>query len=213
MSQTQANQMGSLLGIAIAVLFMASSDSHAAKPTFPTEPPPETVCYCHNVNHNPHTICTADRALQMGHTNHVNNGIDTLGECGPSTEPGCGDGRRNRGEQCDDGNTVTEGCEYGQTSCTVCAADCTEQPGETSYCGDGVTDSTNGEQCDGGDGCDENCKNIETSVCGDGELEGDEQCDCTDQKPICSSDEGNAVMSDACLKAGATVCDQCQCVR
>ncbi|HSA60566.1 MAG TPA: hypothetical protein VLJ37_12875, partial [bacterium] len=112
------------------------------------------------------------------------------------------------------GNTVTEGCEYGQTSCTVCAADCTEQPGETSYCGDGVTDSTNGEQCDDGgiqpgDGCDANCKNEESTDCGNLSLDNGEQCECQDKSVNC--DIGIATVGTGC-EQGSTICDKCQCV-
>ena len=39
----------------------------------------------------------------------------------------CGDGVTDTSEQCDDGNTVTEECDYGSESCTVCAADCTNK--------------------------------------------------------------------------------------
>ncbi|OGK55807.1 hypothetical protein A3J15_03855 [Candidatus Roizmanbacteria bacterium RIFCSPLOWO2_02_FULL_38_10] len=41
----------------------------------------ETVCFCHNVLHNPVTICTDDDGLIQGHTAHVQNGSDILGEC------------------------------------------------------------------------------------------------------------------------------------
>ena len=41
--------------------------------------------------------------------------------------PRCGDGVLNSADTCDDGNTVTEECDYGVEACTVCAADCTEQ--------------------------------------------------------------------------------------
>ncbi len=56
-----------------------------------------------------------------------------------------------RGEECDDGNTITEACEYGESSCEVCAADCTEQPGAvTGFCGfGGGGNGGNG----GGGGC------------------------------------------------------------
>ena len=65
-------------------------------------------------------------------------------------------------EECDDGNNVTEVCAYGETSCTVCAADCTRQSGATSYCGDGVVDAGHAETCDDGnttpgDGCTAGC--------------------------------------------------------
>jgi hypothetical protein len=44
------------------------------------------VCFCHNVNHNPHTICTSNQGLINGHMNHVRNGEDTLGPC-PQPSP------------------------------------------------------------------------------------------------------------------------------
>ena len=60
-------------------------------------PGPEKVCFCHNVNHNPHTICTSNEALIHAHMDHVNGetpGVqDALGECeeeaspAPSEEP------------------------------------------------------------------------------------------------------------------------------
>lgn len=64
----------------------------------------EQVCFCHNVNHNPHTICTDNQGQINGHMGHVNNGEDTLGSCAlptvtptvtltatptPTTEPEC----------------------------------------------------------------------------------------------------------------------------
>jgi cysteine-rich repeat protein len=76
--------------------------------------------------------------------------------CGDSTTDGT------NGETCDDGNTTTETCAYGQTSCTVCNSSCASAAGATSYCGDSTTDSGNGETCDdgntaGGDGCSATC--------------------------------------------------------
>ena len=69
---------------------------------------------------------------------------------GAATYPTCGNGRVDVGEECDDGNTVTEKCAYGETTCTVCAADCTEQRGAVvGYCGDGVVNGV--EDCDGDD--------------------------------------------------------------
>lgn len=54
----------------------------------------EEVCFCHNIPHNPHTICTDVNGLINGHTAHVGTGFDTLGECAeelatpsPSVEP------------------------------------------------------------------------------------------------------------------------------
>ena len=105
----------------------------------------------------------------------------------------CGDSITAGDELCDDGNTVTEACDYNQTECTVCAADCTHIPGAVRYCGDGVLDTEDAEACDDGnrednDGCSATCT-IEagyacegtpstcTTVCGDGITAGDELCD------------------------------------
>ena len=94
-------------------------------------------------------------------------------------------------EGCDDGNTVTEECDYGVASCTVCAADCTEQAGETDVCGDGTVDE--GEACDDGNTVTETCdyglanctvcaaecteQPGETNVCGDAVTDPEEECD------------------------------------
>lgn len=64
---------------------------------------------------------------------------------------GCGDSVVDNGENCDDGNTVTEACAYGAQSCTVCGSSCIHVLGATSYCGDGVLDAVNAEQCDDGE--------------------------------------------------------------
>lgn len=41
----------------------------------------QNVCFCHNVNNNPHTICTSNQGLINGHLGHVNNGLDYVGAC------------------------------------------------------------------------------------------------------------------------------------
>jgi prepilin-type N-terminal cleavage/methylation domain-containing protein len=45
-----------------------------------------TVCFCHDVNNNPHTICTNVQGEINGHTAHVNNGTDIQGQC-PAPTP------------------------------------------------------------------------------------------------------------------------------
>ena len=74
----------------------------------------------------------------------------------------CGNNVVEGTETCDDGNTETETCDYGEESCTVCNAECAEEAGETSFCGDESLDEDNGEECDDGntedgDGCDSTC--------------------------------------------------------
>lgn len=82
---------------------------------------------------------------------------------GAPPEPVCGNGVEETGEACDDGNTTTETtCPGGQTSCTVCNADCSaEVTVSTFVCGNGVREP--GEVCDDGDGgtndgCNQSCQ-------------------------------------------------------
>jgi cysteine-rich repeat protein len=59
----------------------------------------------------------------------------------------CGDEVTDVEEQCDDGNTTTEDCDYGLANCTVCAADCTVQAGLTHLCGDNIQDEQTNGSC------------------------------------------------------------------
>ena len=92
----------------------------------------------------------------------------------------CGDGVTEGVETCDDGNTETEVCLYGQTECTVCTRACEAQPGAVTYCGDGQIDELFGERCDDGnqsndDACPNTCR---PAICGDGFVQaGVEFCD------------------------------------
>jgi hypothetical protein len=79
----------------------------------------------------------------------------------PGATSYCGDNRVADGESCDDGNRITETCDYGETGCTVCNASCQEVAGATSYCGDLVVDSDADEECDSGaatETCTSECK-------------------------------------------------------
>ncbi|MBU1508866.1 hypothetical protein KKD52_00790, partial [Myxococcota bacterium] len=99
-----------------------------------------------------------------------------------------------------------ETCLYGEQSCTVCAANCTEQPGEiVGWCGDNLLNGT--EDCDDGNTVTEVCPYGQTSCtvcaagcteqpgaltgyCGDGILfASEEECDTT-------------VAGDTCMDAG-----------
>jgi cysteine-rich repeat protein len=98
--------------------------------------------------------------------------------CGGSN-PVCGDGTVDPGEQCDDGNTAAgDGC---SATCTTEVA---------AKCGDGTVDE--GEQCDdgnatSGDGCSAACKTEVAGICGDGTINLGEQCD-----------DGNTAAGDGC---------------
>ncbi len=95
------------------------------------------------------------------------------------SNPYCGDGNLDSGEQCDDGNNIDgDGCN----------ANCTIPNGP--YCGDGNLDP--GEQCDDGnnidgDGCSATCTIPNGPYCGDGNLDPGEQCD-----------DGNNIDGDGC---------------
>ena len=93
----------------------------------------------------------------------------------------CGDGVRDEGEACDDGNKVDEdACPSGAKG--TCAA---------AKCGDGIV-YMGVEECDGEEGCGENCEWM--AECGNGAVEVGEACD-----------DGNDVDEDAC-PSGAGGC-------
>jgi len=85
------------------------------------------------------------------------------------TDPVCGDGVIEGGEQCDDGNTNPG---------DLCSATCIIEE-----CGNGVQDPM--ELCDDGnlvdgDGCNQYCT---IEICGDGTIQDNEQCDDHNQLP------------------------------
>lgn len=75
------------------------------------------ICFCHNLNHNPHTICTANPALIQAHMDHVNGEVpgvmDSLGECeaepDPSDKPDDGEGGEEGERDSGDGDPGEEG--------------------------------------------------------------------------------------------------------
>jgi cysteine-rich repeat protein len=100
--------------------------------------------------------------------------LDAPGATGTSL---CGNGVRDPGEECDDGNTRDD---------DACRANC-----EKARCGDGVV-WTGVEACDDGnrsdgDACPANCG---PKTCGDGVVQPPEQCD-----------DGNSADTDACLSS------------
>jgi len=134
----------------------------------------------------------------------VKGGSATLDACGrcvgadTGLEPcRCGDGEVNPaiGEGCDDGNTKSEACRYGVKECVICNAQCQEEAGEVSFCGDGTKDER--ELCDNGgansdtevDACRSNCF---PARCTDGVKDSGEECD-----------DGNDIGNDGC--SGCTV--------
>ena len=129
----------------------------------------------------------------------------------------CGNNSTETGETCDDGNTTTETCVYGETSCTVCNATCQNAAGTVvGYCGDNTTQAGEGEQCDDGNAttetcvygetsctvCDATCQNAAGTVvgyCGDNTTQAGEGEQC---------DDGNAT-TETCVygETSCTVCD------
>ncbi len=128
-------------------------------------------CVCHNLEHNPHTICVGDAGFKAHLYGHLNIGHDTVGPCCGNDEcemsdgedcstcskdcgvcpPKCGDGQCNGGETCDS-----------------CSADCGE------CCGDGTCDGDGGEDCNT---CPDDCDSC-PAVCNNNVFEeGFEECD------------------------------------
>ena len=134
--------------------------------------------------------------------------VDTSGQAfrlARYTNLGCGNGRLDAGEVCDDGNRIDgDGCD---SNCTVTACgngivtdgeacddgnlldtDACTSACVLNVCGDGLT-NVDLEECDdgnavNGDGCDKNCK---VTGCGNGIVTSGEECD-----------DGNAVNGDGC---------------
>ncbi|HEX7668765.1 MAG TPA: DUF4215 domain-containing protein, partial [Polyangiaceae bacterium] len=126
--------------------------------------------------------------------------------CNGVSAPGCGDGKIEGSEQCDDGNsTPGDGCSGVCQIEPFYACPAEGQPCVTTIiCGDGNVGP--GEACDdgnqvGGDGCAANCRTVEkgyacptpgapcvkTHVCGDGNVDPNEGCD-----------DGNDTSGDGC---------------
>lgn len=47
----------------------------------------DNVCFCHNIDNNPETICTDNQGLINGHMGHVDDGKDTIGACVLQSSP------------------------------------------------------------------------------------------------------------------------------
>jgi len=117
------------------------------------------------------------------HGDHCDHDDDHDGHCDHGK---CGNGKKESGEGCDDGNTANgDGC---SSTCQV----------EVCVCGDGVKSAAEG--CDdgntvSGDGCSSTCE-IELPVCGNGKIETGETCD-----------DGNTLNGDGC--SSVCICEPC----
>ena len=133
-----------------------SSTSTTTSTTTTTTPP--TVCGAGTVLVG--NECQPDYAAICG------TGTQLVGgQCVPEMTPpsSCGNGILDAGEECDDGNVVTESqCPYGEATCTVCAADCTLVERTGPFCGDGIV--TDCEACDDGNAscglCSADCREL-----------------------------------------------------
>ncbi len=129
------------------------------------------------------------------------------GPCKKARQNACGDAILGAGEQCDDGNVVSnDGC---TNTCLAEAGYTCPTPGQAckrvSFCGDGILNLDLAEACDDGntipgDGCSPLCKLepdftcpspaqpcVSTVLCGDAKVSGSEQCD-----------DGNTHATDGC---------------
>ena len=89
------------------------------------------------------TVCDASCQLVAGATQYCGDGVvdeafgeacddgnqDPNDDCSTNCQPAeCGNGILEGSETCDDGNTTTETCTYGETSCTVRPATAATRP-------------------------------------------------------------------------------------
>jgi len=107
------------------------------------------------------------------------NNIDGDGCNAECLLPKCGDGFLDEGEECDDFNLL---------NCDGCTDACTIESGP--ICGDGILLPDCGEECDDGnnvdgDGCQGNCL---LPFCGDGIIDGGEDCDDGGVTATCDDD-------------------------
>lgn len=109
---------------------------------------------------------------------------------------------------CGDGTCDTDEGE----DCSSCATDCTACP-IGSYCGDDSCDTADGETCSS---CATDCDPCETSVCGDGTCEAEEDCtvcpeDCGECIPMCPAPPPPPVVCGdaACVSAEGENCTTC----
>lgn len=130
------------------------------------------------------TVAIADLCTT---TNTGETGVWDISISGSSITATCGDGLRQTGESCDDGNTMD-----GDTCPATCGG------ASVAVCGNNIVEE--GEECDDGDrnprdGCDENCQMETVAGCGDGVVTADEECD-----------DGNFDATDACVLCNFAVC-------
>ncbi len=130
-----------------------------------------------------------------------NDGNDLIDCADPSCATfaacnGCGNGRLDPGEQCDDGNAIPD---------DGCGPDCTIDVG----CGNGKVEGS--EECDDGNDVDtDTCRNTcQNARCGDGVLQASEACDDgnTDDTDGCLTSCTLPTCSDGFVHAGAEDCD------
>ena len=102
-------------------------------------------------------------------------------------------------ETCDDGNIITEVCDYGEPDCQVCNSSCQEVHGETSFCGDNDVQEDH-ETCDDGsdNGLSGFCYDDCNGWCGDDILNGDSTMIGSE---ICDASNLNG---ESCLSLGFT---------
>ncbi len=132
----------------------------------------------------------------------------------------CGDNVVQADEDCDDGDTIAEVCDYEVPSCEVCSATCQFEAGITSSCGDSIVHGEYGESCDDGGesaSCNSNCT---TSVCGDaihnntaGEAcdDGGESATCNPNCTVSACGDGyiNATAGESCDDTYTDSCGTC----
>ena len=196
----------------VATFLLAACPAHAVDQDYPPalsatdltgpdlpEPTPTTTGDPTTSDINPDTITTSSTTEPDTTTTAVADDTTTA-TATTGTSPECGDGEVNPGEQCDEGH----GSNSDSTSpCTLAC--------KLNVCGDGLVEQ-GVEICDHGvdnndflyDGCSTKC--TRTDHCGDGEVNGPEECDRGEANNGTDDKDADAVpCSTACTHAALHV--------
>lgn len=76
-----------IVGLGVVSLIGATQTLAQGKPETPGRSAENTVCICHNLAANPHTVCVSQQGYDNGLVRHVESGFSSLGACETTPTP------------------------------------------------------------------------------------------------------------------------------